>query len=96
MPHALADQCLGFRSVEIRTLPALLSPGTHHLERAILSPRPLDHLATASARNALSLRRMPLQFREFQTLQREVFVEKAERVGCVWRRSRGNTYDGAD
>jgi hypothetical protein len=32
MPHALANQCLGVGRMEIRALPALLSPGIDYLE----------------------------------------------------------------
>jgi hypothetical protein len=42
MPHALENQRMGEWSLEIRSLSALLSTGFEHLERAILSPAPLD------------------------------------------------------
>jgi hypothetical protein len=60
LPQTMADQRVGVRRVEIRALPALLSPGAHHLERAILSPAPLDHLDASDWRDALSLRGLPL------------------------------------
>ncbi len=65
MPHALEDQRVGEWSLEIRSLSALLSPGFEHLERAILSPAPLDCDPAALRRYSLSLSGVPLQFRQF-------------------------------
>ena len=74
MPRAMAYQRMGVGRVEIRALPALLSPGTDHLERAILSPAPLDHPDAPDRRDALSLRGLPLQFRKFPAVQGKIFL----------------------
>jgi hypothetical protein len=60
MPCALANQRMGIGRLEIRALPALLSPGVDYLECAVLSPAPLDHLDAPDRRDALSLRGLPL------------------------------------
>jgi hypothetical protein len=55
--------------MEIRALPPLLPPGTHHVERAILQPQALDNAASAARRHTLPLRGLPLQFRQLPPLQ---------------------------
>jgi hypothetical protein len=77
MQRALANQRMGLRGLEVRAMPKLLSSGPDHLERAILSPAPLDQLAASIGRDALSLRCLPLQFRELPVVQRKVFLEEA-------------------
>jgi len=56
MPDAMGDQRLGVRRLEIRTLPALLSSGADHLERALLPSTALDGPAATPGRDAVSLR----------------------------------------
>jgi len=60
MPHPLANERVGGWSLEIRPLPALLSPGFEHLERTVLSSSALDDPAIALWRDSLSLRGLPL------------------------------------
>jgi hypothetical protein len=70
LPRALVYQCVGRQRVEIRALPAMLSPGIIHLERAILSRSAVDHLDAPLGRYSLPLPSMPLQFRGLPGLQR--------------------------
>jgi hypothetical protein len=74
MPHALAYGGLEVRRLEIRALPALLSPGADHLERTILSPAPLDRLDAPDRCDPVSLRGLSLQFRKFPAVQGKVFL----------------------
>jgi hypothetical protein len=76
LPNALGDECLGRWRLEIRPLPALLSPGSDHLERAVLPSSLFDALSVANRRDALSLRPMPLQFCEFPAVPGKDVVEK--------------------
>ena len=81
MPLALAHKRVGGGRMEIRALPALLSSGTSHLERAILSPATVDHDVASSGRNALSLRGLPVQFRELPPVQGKVFLAQGTGIG---------------
>ena len=72
VPRTLGNQRVGLRRLEIRALPALLSPGSDHLERAVLSPAAMDRDPAEVRRHSLSLRRLPLQFRQLPALQRAV------------------------
>jgi hypothetical protein len=60
MPDSLENQRLGRWSLEICPVPALLSPGFEHLERAILSSFAVDGDSAAVWRDPLSLSRLPL------------------------------------
>jgi hypothetical protein len=60
VPQALEDQRMGGGSLEIRPLPALLSPGIDHLERTILSSATLDRDHAALRRHSVPLPFMPL------------------------------------
>jgi hypothetical protein len=60
MPDSLEDQCLGGWSLEICPVPALLSPGFEHLERAILPSSAVDGDSAAVWRDSLSVSRLPL------------------------------------
>jgi hypothetical protein len=51
---------MGGGSLEIRPLPALLSPGIDHLERTILSSAALDGDHAALRRDSVPLPVMPL------------------------------------
>jgi hypothetical protein len=62
---------MGGRSLEIRPLSALLSPGIDHLERTILSSAALDGDHAALRCNSLPVPGLPLQFRQFSPVQRE-------------------------
>jgi len=64
--------------MEIRALPALLPPGTDRLERAVLSSAGLDHGLAAHGSDAVSLRSLPLQFRQFPAVQGEILVAAAD------------------
>jgi hypothetical protein len=59
---------MGRRSLEIRPLSAVLSPGTYHVERAILSSASLDRYHASLRSYPLPLSRMPLQFRQFPSV----------------------------
>jgi hypothetical protein len=63
---------MGRGSLEIRPLSAMLSPGSDHLERAVLSPAALDRDHAALRSDALPVSRVPLQFRQFPAVQREI------------------------
>ena len=65
---------MGRWGLEIRPLPALLSPGIKHLERAILSPSAVDRHPAAHGRDALPLRGVPLQFRQLPAVQGKILV----------------------
>jgi hypothetical protein len=69
VPRPLENQRMGGRSLEIRPLPALLSPGFEHLERTILSPAALDRDPAALWRDPLSMSGLPLQFRKLPRVQ---------------------------
>jgi hypothetical protein len=69
MPHALENQCVGQRSLAIRSLPAMLPPGPEHLERAVLSPSAMDRDPATLRSDSVSLPRLPLQFRQFPRVQ---------------------------
>jgi hypothetical protein len=90
LPDPLGNQRVGLRSLEIRTLPALLSTGTDHLERALLSSPVVDPYHAAYGCDSLSLRRVPVQFREFPSLQGTLFVEKKSGCGDASRGSFGS------
>src|SRR5580700_8776839 len=77
LPRTLGDQRMGLRRLEIRALPALLSPGTDDLEPAILSPAALDHAPPEPRRNSVPLRRLPVQLRELPRMQGEIFMAEA-------------------
>jgi hypothetical protein len=89
MPHALENQRMGQRGVEICPLPAMLSPGFEHLERAILSSSPLDCDSAALRRDSLSLPRMPLQFRQLPGVQGKAQLA-CRRDGAGYRRAFGS------
>lgn len=59
---------MGRGRVEIREVSPLLPPGTHDLERTILSSAGMDHISLANRRDALSLPRLPLQLCELQAV----------------------------
>jgi hypothetical protein len=80
VPNTLGDQCLVGWRLEICALPALLSSGPDHVERALLPPAPLDNPAIAAARDSVSMRFMPMQLRELPAVQGEIFVAE-ERGG---------------
>lgn len=88
MPHSLENQRMGQRSLEICPLSPMLSPGFEHLERAILSPSPLDCDSAALRRDSLSLPRLPLQFRQLPCMQRK--TQLARRDGAGYRRAVGS------
>jgi hypothetical protein len=77
MPYALANRRVEVGRLEIRALPALLSPGADHLERAILSSEALDHLNAPDRCDAVPLRGLPLQLRKFPAVQGKVFLAPA-------------------
>ncbi len=81
MPQTLDDQRMGGRSLEIRPLSTLLSPGTDHVERAILPPAALDGDHAAVRRDALPMPGMPLQFRQFSPLQGKAKLARRRRAG---------------
>jgi hypothetical protein len=74
VPNTLGNQRPVGWSLEIRALPALLSPGTDHLERTLLSSAALDHPAAEIGCDSVSVRFVPMQLRELPALQGEVFV----------------------
>jgi hypothetical protein len=69
LPDSLENQRLGRGSLEIRTLSAMLPSGTNDLERAVLPPASLDADYAAMRRDSLPLSRLPLQLRQFPSLQ---------------------------
>jgi hypothetical protein len=74
VPHPLENQRLGCGRVEIRAMPALLSPGTHYLERAVLPPFAVDRRPAPVRRDSVPLRGLPMQFRELPALQGALFL----------------------
>jgi len=78
VPCALDHQCLGGRRLEVCTLPSLLSPGFDHLERTILSSARHHDADAEIGRDSLPVRGLPLQFRQLQAVQREVFMAQAQ------------------
>jgi hypothetical protein len=78
VPGPVGDQRLGFRRLEICAMPALLSPGAHHLERTVLSPATLDRLSAQVRRHSVPLRGLPVQFRELQALQGTLFLAEEQ------------------
>lgn len=71
MPQSLENQRVGRGSVEIRALSPLLSSGIDHLERAVLPSTALDGHYAPLRRDAVPMPRVPLQFRQFPSLQGE-------------------------
>src|SRR5580704_7189224 len=69
LPVSLGNQRLVQWGLEVCALPPLLSPGTDHLERAILSPPALDRVSAACGSHTLSVRRMPVQLRQLPAVQ---------------------------
>jgi hypothetical protein len=69
MPQSLEHQCMGRGGLDIRPLPALLSPGFDHLERTVLSSASLDDHYAALRGDSLSMPGVPLQFRQFPSVQ---------------------------
>src|ERR1700674_2232491 len=65
----LGDERLGSWRLEVRPLPQVLPPAARHLERAVLQASVLDRRVAAFGRDAVSLRGVPVQFREFQEVQ---------------------------
>jgi hypothetical protein len=55
-------------SVEIRALPALLPARTQHVERTVLPSASADTRDAAAGGDTLSVRVVPLQFRQFPAL----------------------------
>lgn len=76
LPNSLGNQRLGRRRLEICPLPALLPTGPHHLERTVLSAAVLGPRGDENRRDALSVRAMPLQLREFPAVSGENVVEE--------------------
>jgi hypothetical protein len=74
VPNALGNQRPVGGSLEIRALPALLSPGVDHLERPLLPSAALDDPAAEIGCDSVPMRVMPLQLCELSALQRKVFV----------------------
>ena len=89
LPQPLDNQRMGGGSLEIRPLPALLSPGTDHLERTVLSSTALDCDYATLRRHALPLPGMPLQFRKFSPVQ-----GKAQLAGWWDRAGNGRAVAG--
>jgi hypothetical protein len=69
---------VGLGSLEICPLPALLSPGIDHLERTVLPPSALDPDHAPLRGDSIPLPRLPLQFRQFPSVQRKARLEKFE------------------
>jgi len=80
LQHALGNQHLGRRRVEIRPLSPLLSSGSGHLERAVLPPSNVDRNETTPGGYALSVQFVPVQFRELPPLQGTAFLEETGRA----------------
>ena len=73
----MGDQRLGWRCVEIRTLPTLLPTGPDDLERTVLSPAGVDAHQDAFGSLGIPVLVVPFQFRELQVLQGTVRVQEA-------------------
>lgn len=86
LQHALGNQCLGRRRLEIRALPQVLPSGTDYLERAILQPVVVDYLEAPVGRNTVPLRGVPVQFCQFQEVQGKVFLEASGTPANVYGR----------
>jgi hypothetical protein len=69
VPQPLEDQRVGGGRLEICPLPPLLSPGTDHLERTVLSSAALDGDYAPLRRHSVPLPVVPLQLREFSPVQ---------------------------
>jgi len=69
---------MGCWRLEICALPALLSAGSDHLERAVLSSAIVDAFPAAHGRDSVSLRGVPVQFCEFPPLQGALFLAQTE------------------
>lgn len=63
LPESMDYKCLGRWSLEIRTLPALLSSGSDDVERTVLSPAHLDVDPLKSRSYTIPMHRVPMQFR---------------------------------
>ena len=75
-PQSLEHECMGRRGLEVRPLPALLSPGFDHLERAVLSSASLDAHYAPLRCDSLPMPGVPLQFRQFSSLQGKAQLER--------------------
>jgi hypothetical protein len=69
VPQPLEDQRVGGGRLEICPLSPLLSPGTDHLERTLLSSAALDGDYAPLRRHSVPLPVVPLQLREFSPVQ---------------------------
>jgi len=87
----LENQRLGRWGLALRPLPALLSSGSEHLERAVLQSSPLDHASAPHGRRSLSLPRMPLQLRQLQEMPRTIFVAQIGRLSRTRRELKQNS-----
>lgn len=85
MQDALGNRRVGRRSVEIRALPALLSSGTDHLERAVLSSSAKYGDYASAGRDAVSMRGLPLQLRKLPPVQRALFMAEGSGGGAYHR-----------
>src|SRR5437899_9824667 len=74
MPHTLAYQRMGVRSLALCAMSAMLSPGTHYVERAILSSATLDRSPLKTRCDSLPLCCVPMQLRELPLVQGTLFV----------------------
>jgi len=64
LQHPLGNQHVGQERLEICALPSLLSSGINHMEHGLL-PSSYERFVEIAARSeAISVRRLPLQFRE--------------------------------
>ena len=77
LPDSMGDQRVGLRRMEICAMPALLSPGAHHLEPAILSRASGHHDPAGLGSHSLSLRGLPLQLCKLPRMQGEIFMAEA-------------------
>ena len=72
--HALGNQCLGERILEVRALPPLLPPGIDQMDHAVLSSDALDAIPASDRSHSPAMPGLSLQFRHLQTGTRKFRV----------------------
>lgn len=79
LPPPVADPHLVERILEIRSLPPMYPADARHLERTALQSAAADVLIAAARSEAVSLRTLPLQFRQLSSPPRAGGAEAPER-----------------
>ncbi len=86
--HAMGNQHLGRRRMEIRPLPRCYRQDLTTWSEQYYHPPNVDRNDTAPGGYALSLQFVPVQFREFPPLQGTAFVEETRRAASGATRCR--------